>query len=68
MTDLALCKCGVDMTEHDDITDHEFDASGTRHRCEKFVTAFGHQFLCGRPMYHDEHDVPCGGLTGRKLW
>lgn len=47
---LALCKCGIDMTEHkygdwdDEVPDilpggeHMFDASGTKYRCEEIVT------------------------------
>jgi hypothetical protein len=68
--DIALCKCGVDMSEHDNIEDHEFDAAGTRHRCGLLVPVYpqGERFACARPAYHDEENVPCGGLTGRKLW
>lgn len=76
---VALCKCGIDMTEHvgvyawdDEIPEgeHAFDASGTKHRCEKFITAPLTQgiYLCPRPMYHDREDVACGPLTGKKLW
>lgn len=75
---IALCKCGVDMMEHDDI-DHAFDASGTKHRCDNLVeTEAGSCHICGaegyayfycpRPAYHDEHNVECGPLTGEKLW
>ena len=62
-SDIALCKCGVDMTEHDGV-DHEFDAAGTRHRCGEPVDGF----LCAMPAYHREHGVECGRLTGEKLW
>lgn len=61
---IALCKCGVDCGDHDKIEDHDFDASGTRHPCGEAVQGF----LCARPVYHDEHNVPCGPLTGEKLW
>ena len=70
MSDVALCKCGIDMAEHDDVnahglvTDHDFDAAGTRHRCGEAVNGY----LCPRPRYHDESNVPCGPLTGKKLW
>lgn len=63
MAALALCKCGVDMTEHDDVG-HAFDAAGTRHSCGASVQGFH----CPRPKYHDEEGVPCGPLTGEKLW
>lgn len=61
---IALCKCGVDMGDHDGISDHAFDASGTRHTCGAPVQGF----LCARPAYHHEYGVPCGPLTGEKLW
>jgi len=63
MMDVALCKCGVDMCEHDGKT-HNFDAAGTRHRCCRQIQGF----LCARPMYHEDEGVPCGPLTGEKLW
>jgi hypothetical protein len=63
MSAIALCKCGTDMSLHDGM-DHEFDASGTRHVCGEPVDGF----LCARPAYHQEQGVPCGPLTGRKLW
>lgn len=64
MSNIALCKCGVDMTEHDIVEDHDFDASGTRHVCGEPIQGF----LCARPAYHDDSGVPCGPLTGKKLW
>ena len=60
---IALCKCGVDMAEHDDV-EHDFDAAGTRHVCGKKVSGF----LCARPKYHEDEGVSCGPLTGSKLW
>ena len=60
---VALCKCGIDMTEHDD-ENHVFEGSGTRHRCGALVAGF----LCARPWSHDGEGVPCGPLTGEKLW
>lgn len=60
---IALCKCGVDRGVHGDAT-HEFDASGTRHVCGQPVQGF----LCARPAYHEDENVPCGPLTGEKLW
>lgn len=65
---VALCKCGVDMTKHDDVDSHEFDASGTRHRCGETLSVDGKQYSCPMPYHHDEHGVDCGGLTGEKLW
>jgi hypothetical protein len=61
---IALCKCGVDMGDHGSDLDHEFDASGTRHTCGAPVQGFH----CARPGYHEEENVPCGPLTGDKLW
>jgi len=61
---IALCKCGVDVTDHDAVEDHEFDAAGTRHVCGAPVDGY----LCPRPAYHPEEGVPCGPLTGTKLW
>lgn len=74
---IALCKCGVDMSVHpgddpwDDYptetlpeSEHQFDAAGTRHRCGNLVNGW----MCARPAYHDEHNVPCGPLTGDRLW
>lgn len=52
------------MGDHDDVTNHEFDAAGTRHACMEPVQGF----LCARPRYHNDHNVPCGPLTGEKLW
>jgi hypothetical protein len=78
---LALCKCGIDMTEHphlepwDDYPtepipedEHAFDAAGTKYPCEKYVNTPEGKYLCPRPMYHEQHDVVCGPLTGKKLW
>lgn len=73
---LALCKCGIDMTEHvgldawDEIPEgeHAWDASGTKYRCEQLVTVDGGVYLCPRPAYHDREGVGCGPLTGKKLW
>lgn len=63
---VALCKCGVDITDHYRVADedHEFDAAGTRHRCTESVDGY----LCPRPAYHQDENVPCGPLTGHKLW
>lgn len=81
---IALCKCGVDMTQHEKSVScgvdvdweefrlldplyrfgHSFDAAGTKYRCEKFIKGY----LCPRPMYHKDEGVPCGPLTGKKLW
>jgi len=61
---VALCKCGVDMTDHDAVDSHEFDAAGTRHRCESVVDGY----LCPRPAYHEQSGVGHGPLTGAKLW
>ena len=63
--DIALCRCGVDMTEHDDVDGHEFVAAGTRHRCG-VLTPEG--WLCPRPAYHLEENVGHGPLTGEVLW
>jgi hypothetical protein len=60
---IALCKCGIDTCDHDEV-DHEFDAAGTRYPCTAPVGGY----LCPRPSYHDEKGVPCGPLTGEKLW
>lgn len=73
---LALCKCGVDMTQHVGVQeweeipegDHAFDAAGTKHRCEELIATAGGVYLCPRPMYHDRESLPCGPLTGEKLW
>lgn len=77
---IALCKCGIDMSVHEGVDDldteevispggHRFDASGTRHRCMEQIHVEGHGFyLCPRPRYHLDEGVPCGPLTGRKLW
>ncbi len=78
---VALCKCGVDMSEHVgvdpyDIDDdpipeggHAFDAAGTKYRCEEFVVVNWekHIYLCPRPAYHLQEGVKCGPLTGEKL-
>jgi len=64
---VALCKCGVDCTEHGEFDGeftHEFDAAGTKHECGKKIRGF----LCARPRYHEDEGVPCGPLTGEKLW
>jgi hypothetical protein len=74
---IALCKCGIDMSEHPHMDpwpdyptepipegEHAFDAAGTRHRCEELVDGW----MCPRPAYHKEHGVPCGPLTGDRLW
>lgn len=65
---IALCKCGVDMGDHGDAGDegfdHDFDASGTRYACGEPINGY----LCARPAYHLEKGVPCGPLTGEKLW
>lgn len=79
---IALCKCGVDIVEHDKIYKdngaplqpfrHEFEASGTRHRCEKIygVTVklqvtpddevvgkpVNEVLICPRPKGHDDVD------------
>lgn len=84
MRNVALCKCGIDMTNHfygkeyDELENdpdfvlpegfHYFDAAGTRHRCEEFVQAAEGTFLCPRPAYHKQEGVSCGPLTGKKLW
>lgn len=50
---VALCKCGIDMSEHEDLwsdrgrewteddelklNGHYFDAAGTKHRCEELI-------------------------------
>lgn len=49
---VALCKCGVDTTDHYRVADedHEFDAAGTRHRCTEQVDGY----LCPRPAYHQD--------------
>lgn len=73
---IALCKCGLDMIEHDlegDINGNPvgcaFEASGTKYRCEAMIHIQGHgTFLCPRPRYHEDHHVTCGPLLGRKLW
>lgn len=65
---IALCKCGADMMSHDDEDeDHTFDAAGTRHRCGDPIIELG-RVLCPRPAYHQRENVPCGPLTGKKLW
>ena len=61
---IALCKCGVDMVDHDDVSDHQFDASGTKHPCGAVVNGYH----CPLPYHHAEHGVPCGPITGKKLW
>lgn len=83
---LALCKCGIDMTDHSkydgfhcgvdfDVEHfesldemyrfgHVFDAAGTKYRCGEFIRGY----LCPRPRYHQDEGVPCGPLTGKKLW
>jgi hypothetical protein len=67
---LALCKCGRDLTDHDldgcygDVIDCVFDAAGTKYHCAEPVDGY----LCPRPRYHKEEGVPCGPLTGKKLW
>lgn len=61
---VALCKCGVDVTDHDDVDDHPFDPSGTRYPCGARINSY----LCPRPANHDEENVPCGPLIGLKLW
>ncbi len=81
---LALCKCGIDMVDHPDVDadwnedpyelavaaglNHTFDPSGARYRCENNTEQNGHLVICLRPMYHEEEGVPCGHLTGNKLW
>lgn len=81
---IALCKCGVDMSVHpalwddeeDTNADHEFDASGTKYRCEELILVnytgpvggTGDMYLCPRPAYHKDHGVPCGPINGKKLW
>lgn len=80
---LALCKCGVDMVDHgindeeyptgyptyrEQGHDHPFSASGTKYRCEEMVETDEGYYLCPRPRYHEEEGVPCGPLTGEKLW
>ena len=60
--EIALCKCGVDMTVHP--RGHEFDAAGTRHRCGALVDGW----MCPRPAYHEDEAVAHGPLTGEKLW
>lgn len=69
---IALCKCGIDMSEHDD-SKHSFDAAGTKYPCDKLMSnddcpTCGAKSYCPRPAYHDEEGVPCGPLTGEKLW
>ena len=76
MNNIALCKCGVDMIDHPDadpfdpfpsdepVLGHHFDAAGTRHRCLEFIDGY----LCPRPKYHHDEGIPCGPLTGDKLW
>lgn len=67
---IALCKCGLDMTEHDIDDDGgyvvgcEFEAAGTKYPCEERVNGY----LCPRPRYHEQEGVPHGPLTGEKLW
>ena len=63
--DIALCKCGIDMSDHEDEElGHEFDAAGTRYRCGEPINGY----LCPRPAYHRDYGVPHGPLTGAKLW
>lgn len=73
--DIALCRCGVDMTQHLDVEPwgnhylgfplgHAFEAAGTRHRCENLIAGY----ICPRPKYHQQEGVVCGPLTGQKLW
>lgn len=62
--DVALCRCGVDLSDHDEVTEHAFEAAGTRHRCEEFVDGY----LCPRPRYHQRYQVLCGPLLGPRLW
>lgn len=47
---------------------HAWDGSGTKHRCEELVETDEGTWLCPRPAYHKDHGVPCGPLTGLKLW
>jgi hypothetical protein len=66
---IALCKCGIDMSEHDEYG-HAFDASGTKYRCEELIKVYGGGgvYLCPRPAYHLDEGVDHGPLTGEKLW
>jgi hypothetical protein len=75
MGNVALCRCGIDMTEHGSgdgsdeellMNGHVFVAAGTRHRCEEWLV--GRVALCPRPRYHGEEGVECGFLTGELLW
>jgi hypothetical protein len=76
---IALCKCGVDMVDHPRLEpwgdyptetlndeEHDFDAAGTKHRCEEWLPSLG--AFCPRPRYHQNEAVECGPLTGEKLW
>lgn len=73
---LALCKCGTDMTQHDIEGDeneypfdHPFDAAGTKYRCEELIHVTPkEQYLCARPAYHKDKGVLCGPINGKKLW
>lgn len=75
---VALCKCGVDMSQHDGVFDwddeipdggHAFDAAGTKYPCEEYIEVAGlGTFMCPRPMYHNQEGVGCGPLTGEKFW
>ena len=71
---IALCKCGLDMVDHDyidldepirEIKGCRFEAAGTRHRCEELMF---NGYMCPRPRFHEDHGVPHGPLTGEKLW
>lgn len=77
---VALCKCGIDMSVHEGVDDldteevvspggHRFDAAGTRHRCDELISVTDTEvWVCPRPRYHKDEGVPCGPLTGKKLW
>lgn len=78
-TDLSVHKGSEGWADGPEIMqqgDHYFEAAETKHRCEKLINyTFEHgmlrsvvQFLCPRPEQHFDHDVPCGPLTGEKLW
>lgn len=62
--DMALCACGLDLTEHHDDVPHRFKAAGTRYRCDMWVDGY----RCSRPRFHIDEGVPCGPLTGKYLW
>lgn len=59
---LALCKCGIDMTVHnDEEIGHTLEFAGTRHRCYKWLTNGG---VCEMPHFHYEDSSSCRTVTG----